>query len=347
MISILHEATCSYRVDEILPGYMTPEFVNDECIDIAETTSPFLSVGCGRVETDLVNEITIISPRMTERHICPDDLDLGDDVSSFLLCSETMSMCEEVDTKTPTALVYNMNDIILRDEAGYTIIDMAQQMKHEFGWLQHYVEYSAVRRKREDEIAMIQQICQVHAEILFRSSTEQKETVVSCVALLDWLVVENVEYFCAENANRIACLCVLYGVRTNLAGNSKDWTESQGADMLEIVYDLTCCAVYGETSDIGLAEIRFCEEQLHQRMMAGSYKGYGLIRMLELYDDMIDDAVRDKIVCALYKLSVQDIRYRHSSVYFEFVETFIKLSGCTQTNTRVMFDCTELEKNIF
>jgi len=112
--------------------------------------------------------------------------------------------------------------------------------------------------------------------------------------------------------------------------------------MLEFLYDVTC-AVYGETSDIALAEMRFCEERMHERMIAGSYKGSGIIRMLALYDDLILEVVRDKIVSMFYKLSLHEIRYCHSNVHVEFVENFIKMSGCTQTNTRVMFDYTDLE----
>jgi len=99
-------------------------------------------------------------------------------------------------------------------------------MKQEFPWLQHYVTYSAIRLKREDEIARIQRMCMEHTETLFHNSMDQEQTVVSCVALLDWLIVENVEYFCAENANRIACFCLMYCVRTNISDRNNRWTET-------------------------------------------------------------------------------------------------------------------------
>ena len=103
---------------------------------------------------------------------------------------------------------------------------MVQQMKHEFHWLHHYVTYSAIRLKREDEIARIQRMCMEHTETLFHNSMDQEQTVVSCVALLEWPIVENVEYFCAENANRIACFCVMYCVRTNISDRNNRWTET-------------------------------------------------------------------------------------------------------------------------
>lgn len=287
---------------------------------------------CCAVEPDPVDDITVLCPST------PDDMDFGEEVASILLCSETLCM----DDASPAKL-WNIADVIVRDQEGQTLLDMVQQMQHEFRWLQHYVTYRAVRLKREDEIARIQRLCVEHNEVLFYDRTDREQTVVSCVALLDWLIVEDVDFFCTENANRIACFCVMYCVRRNCLDRNKYWTETQVDDMLEFFYDVCCRAVYGETTDIGLAELRFSEERMHERMLAGSYRESGFVPLLALYDHLIPAAVRDSIVSAFYKLSLYDVRYRPSNVYMEFVENFIKQSGCTQTNTKIMFDFTDLE----
>jgi len=301
------------------------------------------SAVCCAAEPDIVNEITVFCPYTLGHTICSVDMDLGDDVASILLCNETMSMGDAVDDSSSKAKLWNITDVVLRDQEGQTLLDMVQQMKHEFRWLQYYVTYRAVRLKREDEIARIQRMCMEHTETLFYNRMDREKTVVSCVALLDWLIVEDVDFFCTENANRIACFCVMYTVRRNVSDRNRYRTETQVDDMLEFFYDVCCRTVFGETSDIGLAELRFSEERMHERMMAGSYRESGFISLLALYDHLIPDIVQENIVSACYKLSLYDVRYRPSDVYMEFVENFIKMSGCTQTNTKIMFDFTDLE----